>query len=110
MTMDLIEKVARAICTNEAGRFAGPGQNRATREFGWKGDGAEFDLYVNAHWKEHVGAAHFAIDAIARECDEWHDTVKRVCGFSRWRPLERARNLGQLFAYRNIAAGFRSDR
>jgi len=47
--MKMLESVARAICYNEGGRIMGPSQCKATREFGWKGDGEHYDLYVEAH-------------------------------------------------------------
>lgn len=62
--MKMLEKVARALAMSAGGAIVGPGQSRATREFGWKGDGAHLEEYVEAHWKEHEHAAGFAISAM----------------------------------------------
>jgi len=61
---EMVERVARALALSAGGRMAGPGQSIATREFGWKSDGESLDRYVEAHWKEHVHAADFAIEAM----------------------------------------------
>lgn len=42
----------------------GPGQSVATREIGWRGDGAHLDEYVERHWREHENAARMAIEVI----------------------------------------------
>lgn len=62
----MIERVARAIAFNDGARMIGAGQSNATREFGWKGDGEHLDKYAEAHWKEHVGAARMAIEAMRK--------------------------------------------
>jgi len=64
-----IEKVARAIAFSFGAAIVAPGQSRASREIGWKGDGEHFQLYVERHWQEHVHAAGFAIAAM-RELPE----------------------------------------
>ena len=64
MVGPMVEKVARAIAYSAGARIVGPGQSAATREFGWKGDGAHFGLYVEAHWRECVHAAKFAMGAM----------------------------------------------
>lgn len=71
-----IEKVARAIAFSFGSAIVAPGQSRASREIGWKGDGEHFQLYVERlqlyverHWQEHVHAAEFAIAAM-RELPE----------------------------------------
>jgi len=63
-SVEMMEKVARALAYSAGAAIVGPGQSRATREFGWKGDGAHFQEYVDAHWKEHVHAAGFALSAM----------------------------------------------
>lgn len=74
---EMKERVARAIAVSVGSRMAGPGQSVATREFGWKGDGGHLDQYVEAHWKEHVHAAEFAIEAM-REPTEEMQTKGRI--------------------------------
>lgn len=64
-----IEKVARAIAFSVGAAMVGPGQSRATREIGWRGDGGHFPLYVDRHWQEHIHAAEGAIAAM-RELPE----------------------------------------
>lgn len=60
----MIERVARAIAFSSGSAIVGPGQSRATREFGWSGDGGHFQKYVDAHWRNYVHAAEFAISAM----------------------------------------------
>lgn len=50
--------------------MVGPGQSAATREFGWQGDGAHFDAYVEAHWREFINDATFAIEAMREPTEE----------------------------------------
>ena len=61
---EMVERVARALAASYGSRICGPGQNVATREIGWKGDGEHLEIYVERHWKEHVHAAQFAISAM----------------------------------------------
>jgi hypothetical protein len=70
MMTPLIEKVARAIAFSFGSAIVAPGQSRASREIGWKGDGEHFQLYVERHWQEHVHAAEFAIAAMRELPDE----------------------------------------
>lgn len=58
-----VEHVARALALSRGSEFVGPGQHVASRELGWDGDGAYLEKYVERHWKEHVHAATFAIQA-----------------------------------------------
>ena len=60
----MVERVARALAMSRGAAFCGPGQSIATREFGWKPDGEHLEKYVEAHWKDHVHAAGFAIVAM----------------------------------------------
>lgn len=60
---EMVERVARAVAASEGGRITGPGQCRATREFGWKGEIA-LQQYADAHWREYITAAHAAIEAM----------------------------------------------
>lgn len=78
---EMVERVARAIATSVGGRIVGPGQSIATREFGWKGgDGKHLDQYVEAHWKEHVHAAEFAIAAMPLPNDDYFAAVVKALG------------------------------
>ena len=67
--MTLVEKVARALAFSAGSSIVGTGQSAATREFGWKGDGAHFQLYVEAHWKACIHPAEFAISAMRNPPD-----------------------------------------
>ncbi|MER9628350.1 hypothetical protein [Mesorhizobium sp. M0296] len=60
----MIEKVARALALSAGGRMVTNGQSVATREFGWDASHRYTELYVEAHWREHVHAAGFAIQAM----------------------------------------------
>lgn len=62
--MTMLEKVARALAMSAGAAIVGSGQSRATREFRWEGDGGHFEKYVEAHWKEHMHAAGFAVSAM----------------------------------------------
>lgn len=73
--MNMIEKVARALAFSAGGKFSGPGQNVAAREFGWAGDGRHFEQYAEAHWKEHEHAARFAVEAMRQPTDEMKAVV-----------------------------------
>jgi hypothetical protein len=64
MATEMEERVARALAFSAGGRIVGPGRSESTREFSWDGDGGHLQKYVEAHWKEHVHAATFAIEAI----------------------------------------------
>lgn len=61
---EMIERVARALAFSAGGRIVGPGQNVASREIGWRGDGEHFERYAELHWKEHVHGAELAIAAM----------------------------------------------
>lgn len=63
--MRVIERMARALAFSHGSKIVSPGQSVATREVGWSGDGEYLDRYVAAHWKEHVHAAKFALDALS---------------------------------------------
>lgn len=76
---EMIERVARALATSAGGRITGPGQSVATREFGWKGDGEHLDQYVEAHWKEYMHAAEFAIEAMREPTQRM-----RLAGIAEW--------------------------
>ncbi len=66
----MLEKVARALAHSYGASIVGPGQSRATREFGWKPDGVHFEQYIEAHWREHLHAAGFAISAMREPSKE----------------------------------------
>lgn len=55
--------------------MVGPGQCEASREFGWKGDGGHLEKYADAHWKEHLGYARAAIEAMREPTEEMVDAV-----------------------------------
>lgn len=61
---EMIERVARALARSEGGTLLTGSQSKATREFGWDPSHSYVEKYVEAHWKEHVNAAHFAIEAM----------------------------------------------
>lgn len=63
-TETMMERVARAMARSAGGKMTGPGQSAATREMGWKGDGAHLDQYVEVHYREWLHAAGFAIAAM----------------------------------------------
>lgn len=88
----MIEKVARAIAFSFGAAIVGPGQSRATLEFGWSGDGGHFDKYVEAHWKNYVHAATFAIEAMRHLDDATSETMSRHAGNGMvdWRDLHSA--------------------
>lgn len=72
MTDPMVEKVARALAFSAGAAIVGPGQSRATREFGWKGDGEHFQQYVERHWQENINAAELALGAAAAYiADRW---------------------------------------
>ncbi len=54
-----------------------------------------------------MGEREDAFREAAIEADTWADIVKQVGCFSWFCPLKRARNLGQIFAYRVMAASLR---
>lgn len=71
--MTMLEKVARALAMSAGAAIVGPGQSRASREFGWKGDGVHLEQYVEAHCKEYLHAATFAISAMREPTAEMQD-------------------------------------
>jgi hypothetical protein len=89
--MTMLEKVARALAMSVGGAIVGPGQSRATREFGWKIDGVHFKQYVEAHWKEYIHAAGFAVSAMREPTEAMvlagahHENTGDMAG--RWRAM-----------------------
>lgn len=60
----MVERVARAIAASRGGEITGPSRHRASDEFGWDVSGDYRCKYVESHWREHVHAAEFAIEAM----------------------------------------------
>lgn len=60
----MIKRVAKALAVSAGSKMVRGGQNTATLEFGWKGDGGHLDEYVEAHWKQYIHAAQFAVEAM----------------------------------------------
>ncbi len=87
----MVERVARALAVSAGSRITGPGRNAATDEFRWEGDGGHLDRYVSAHWKEHVHAATFAIEAMR----EPNRTMRVAAGEALYLPIEEARRLAE---------------
>lgn len=88
----MVEKVARALAFADGSRFAGPGQSKATREFGWKGDGEHFEKYADVHWKEHVVAAQMAFEAMRVPSDGVREIMGAHArnGFVNWDDYHKA--------------------
>lgn len=68
----MIEKIARTLALVEGAKMIAPGQDRAMKEFGWRGDAGHSSQYVERHWKEHVHAAGFVLDAISEPTEAMH--------------------------------------
>ena len=73
----MVERIARAIAFMEGSRMSGPGESRATREFGWKGDGVHFEQYAEAHWREYTGAAQAVLSALKTPTDIMFQSASR---------------------------------
>jgi hypothetical protein len=90
--MTMVERVARALAFSAGAQICGPEQSVATREFGWKHDGGHLDLYNEAHWKEHVHAAGFAIEAMREPTSEmWDAGAASLYGHPRYKAKEWAK-------------------
>lgn len=62
--MSMIERVARALARNDGAKITGPARHKASDEFRWDVGHKYMDRYVEAHWREHVSGATFAIEAM----------------------------------------------
>lgn len=66
---EMIERVARALAANDGCKITGPSRHKASDEFQWDVGHKYMDRYVEAHWREHVHAATFAIEAMREPTD-----------------------------------------
>lgn len=82
--MTPVERMARAIAVCDGGKITGPGRHKASDEFGWDAGQIYRERYVEAHWREFVGHATFALEAMRepseamkaafdRDFDAWHN-------------------------------------
>lgn len=62
--MTPVERMARAMAVWDGGKITGPGRHKASDEFGWDAGQIYRERYVEAHWREFVGHATFALEAI----------------------------------------------
>lgn len=62
--MSMIKRVARALARSDGAKITGPARHKASDEFRWDVGHKYMDRYVEAHWREHVSAAAFAIEAM----------------------------------------------
>lgn len=64
MTQGMVERVARALARCDGGKSTGPSRHKAGDEFGWEPGWGHLEKYADAHWREHINAASFAIAAM----------------------------------------------
>lgn len=72
---EMVERVARSLAHAVGAKMCGPTNCVATRELGWKPDGAHLDEYADRHWREHLHAASFAIEAMREPTVEMIDAA-----------------------------------